>query len=153
MLEICGNLAHLYIYQNVREQNETIFLILGRKIVPLNLEAAKQLISWLLHFFQICAFGTTPLLLSSFANRSPSFPASLKTTQLAFLREVWRHVTMVQWSQQSSWQRRPLGLSNDETNVWATVLFLSAIMQRKDIHFSCYNCRSTVCWDPETFLP
>lgn len=33
MLEICGNLAHLYIYQNVREQNETIFLILGRKIV------------------------------------------------------------------------------------------------------------------------
>lgn len=88
MLEICGNLAHLYIYQNVREQNETIFLILGRKLLLGNLEAAKQLISWLLHFFQICAFGTTPLLLSSFANRSPSFPASLKRTQLAFLREV-----------------------------------------------------------------
>ena len=56
----------------------------------------NPLISWLLLFFQICAFGTTPLPLSSFANPSPSFPASLKRTQFAFLREVWRHVTMVQ---------------------------------------------------------
>ena len=46
MLEICGNLAHLYIYQNVREQNETIFLILGRKIVawkPRSSQATHQL--------------------------------------------------------------------------------------------------------------
>lgn len=33
MLEICGNLAHLFIYQNVRVENEKNFLILGRKIV------------------------------------------------------------------------------------------------------------------------
>ena len=46
MLEICGNLAHFFIYQNVREQNETIFLILGRKIVAFCkrhlVEASKQ---------------------------------------------------------------------------------------------------------------
>ena len=33
-----------------------------------------------------------------------------------------------------SWQRQPFALSNDGRKVWATVLFLSAIMQRKVIH-------------------
>lgn len=46
MLEICGNLAHLFIYQNVRVQNEKKFLILGRKIVAFCkrhlVEALKQ---------------------------------------------------------------------------------------------------------------
>ena len=50
--------------------------------------------------------------------------------------------------------------SNNGRNVWATVLFLSAIMHRNVIHvsfffvfFFCRICRTTVCWDPEILLP
>ena len=58
-----------------------------------------------------------------------------------------------------SWGRRSFALSNDRGKVWATVLFLSAIMHRKFIHvkffvFFCYISRTgTVCWDPEMLLP
>ena len=60
-----------------------------------------------------------------------------------------------------SWGRRSLALSNDRGKVWATVLFLRAIMHRKFIHvnffvffFFCYISRTgTVCWDPEMLLP
>ena len=59
-----------------------------------------------------------------------------------------------------SWGRRSFALSNDRGKVWATVLFLSAIMHRKFIHVnffafsSCYISRTgTVCWDPEMLLP
>ena len=33
-----------------------------------------------------------------------------------------------------SWQRRPFALLNDGRNVWATVLFLSAVIHRKVVH-------------------
>ena len=58
-----------------------------------------------------------------------------------------------------SWGRRSFALSNDRGKVWATVLFLSAIMHRKFIHvnffvFFCYISRTgIVCWDPEMLLP
>ena len=57
-----------------------------------------------------------------------------------------------------SWQRRPFAFSNDGRKLWATVLFLSAIMYRKVIHvnvlrFFCHICRTTVCWDPQISLP
>ena len=56
--------------------------------------------------------------------------------------------------------RRSFVLSNDRGKVWATVLFLNAIMHRKFIHvnffvfFLCYiSSTGTVCWDPEMLLP
>ena len=56
--------------------------------------------------------------------------------------------------------RRSFVLSNDGGKVWATVLFLNAIMHRKFIYvnffvfFFCYIGRTgTVCWDPEMLLP
>ena len=62
-----------------------------------------------------------------------------------------------------SWQRRPFSLSNDGSQVWATVLFSSAIMHRKDcmhvifffrfLFFFCHICRTSACWDPEILLP
>ena len=58
-----------------------------------------------------------------------------------------------------SWQRRPFLLSNNRRKVWATVLFLSAIMHRKVIHVnffvfsSCHIWRTAVCWDPDILLP
>ena len=51
-------------------------------------------------------------------------------------REVGRHVTMVAKFldlNKLCWQRRQLALSNGKRNVWATVLFLGAIMHRKVI--------------------
>ena len=59
-------------------------------------------------------------------------------------------------------QRRLFSLSNDGSQVWATVLFPSAIMHRKDcmhviffrfLFFFCHICRTSVCWDPEILLP
>ena len=58
-----------------------------------------------------------------------------------------------------SWQSRPFLLSNNRRKVWATVLFLSAIIHRKVIHVNCFVfsfChiwRTTGCWDPEILLP
>ena len=50
-----------------------------------------------------------------------------------------------------SWQRRPFAFSNERSGrkVWATVLFLRAIMHKKVIHvnffvFFCHICRITV---------
>ena len=55
-----------------------------------------------------------------------------------------------------SWQIRPFALSSDGRKVWATVLFLRAIMRRKVIHIKFFVfsfCRTTVCWDPDILLP
>ena len=47
----------------------------------------------------------------------------------------------------------------DKTLIWATVLFLSAIMHRKVIQVNLFSfffyhiCRTTVCSDPEILLP
>ena len=47
----------------------------------------------------------------------------------------------------------------DKTLIWATVLFLSAIMPRKVVQvnffvfFFCHICRTTVCSGPEILLP
>ena len=68
---------------------------------------------------------------------------------------LWCHVTMVAKFQDLnnlSWQRQPFALSKDRRKIWATVLFLSAIMYRKVIHvqfflFFWHNCRTMVCWD------
>ena len=49
-----------------------------------------------------------------------------------------------------SWQGRPFALSNDGRKVWATVLFLSAIMHRKGIHVNFFVLSvpwTTVCSD------
>lgn len=40
-------------------------------------------------------------------------------------------------------------LSNGGRRVWATVLFLRAIMYRKVVFF-CHICQTTVCWDADT---
>ena len=47
-----------------------------------------------------------------------------------------------------------------KTLIWATVLFLSAVMHRKVIQvnffrvfFFCHICRTTVCSDPDILLP
>ena len=53
------------------------------------------------------------------------------------MKEVWRHVTMVAKFlnlNNLSWQRQPFALPNDGRKEWASVYFLSAIMQRKVIH-------------------
>ena len=50
---------------------------------------------------------------------------------------MWRQVTMVAKFldlNNLSWQRRPSAFLNNGRKVWATVLFLSAIMHRKIIH-------------------
>ena len=78
-------------------------------------------------------------------------------------RRAWHHTTMVAKCQDPNslcWWRRPFALSNDARNVWATVLFLSAIIHRKVINvnffrffFCCHICRSSVCYDPEILIP
>ena len=45
--------------------------------------------------------------------------------------------------------RRPFALSNDERNVWVTVLFLIAIKLRKVIHVRIFVCWTKVFSDPE----
>ena len=55
-------------------------------------------------------------------------------------RRVWYHTTMVAKCLDLNslcWWRRPFAFSNDARKVWATVLFLSAIIHRKDtnVHF------------------
>ena len=74
--------------------------------------------------------------------------------------ELQRQVTMVAnfLDLTLSWQRRSFAFSNDGRKLWATGLFLSAIMLRKVIHvnflrFFCHICRTTVCWDPKILLP
>ena len=93
---------------------------------------------------------------------------STKICQKGHLSEIllWRgkmrrHVTMVAKLlslNNLSWQRRPFALSNGGRKVWATVLFLTAIMKRKVVLVNffilfCQICRTTVCWDPENLLP
>ena len=47
---------------------------------------------------------------------------------------------------------------SQQSFLWATVLLMSAIMQKKVTHvnffafFSCHICRTTVCWDPQILL-
>ena len=67
--------------------------------------------------------------------------------------KVWRHVTMVTKSldlNNLSWQIKPFALCSDGRIVWATVLFMNAIMHRKVMHinflgFFCHVCRTTLC--------
>ena len=49
------------------------------------------------------------------------------------------HGTKLSGSQQSFLKRRLFSLSNDGRKVWATVLFLSAIMHRKVIHVNFFS--------------
>ena len=71
-------------------------------------------------------------------------------------RRVWHHTTMVAKCLDLNslcWWRRPSAFSNDARKVWATVLFLSAIIHRKVTNvnffrfffFCCHICRSSVC--------
>ena len=57
-------------------------------------------------------------------------------------RRAWHHTTMVAKCQDPNslcWWRRPFALSNDARNVWATVLFLSAIIHRKVINVNFFR--------------
>ena len=49
------------------------------------------------------------------------------------------HGTKLSGSQQSFLKRRLFSLSNGGRKVWATVLFLSAIMHRKVIHVNFFS--------------
>ena len=49
------------------------------------------------------------------------------------------HGTKLSGSQQSFLKRRLFSLSNDGRKVWATVLFLSAVMHRKVIHVNFFS--------------
>ena len=40
---------------------------------------------------------------------------------------------------------------NDWRKVWATVLFLRAVIHVSFLVFFCHMCSITVCWDPENF--
>ena len=58
------------------------------------------------------------------------------------MRELWRHVTMVAKFldlNNLSWHRWSFVLSNDKRKVWASVLFLTAIMHRKVIQDSFFG--------------
>ena len=84
MLEICGNLAHLYIYQNVREQNETLFLILGRKIVawkPRSSQATHQLAVTFFPNLRIWDHATAPFFLRESIT---FFPGLLENNPVGF---------------------------------------------------------------------
>ena len=58
------------------------------------------------------------------------------------------HGSKMSISQQPSWQRQPFTLSYGGRRVWATVLFLSAIMHRKVILVSFFVLFrwTAVCW-------
>ena len=49
------------------------------------------------------------------------------------------HGSKMSESQQPFSQRRPFAVSNDGKIVWATVLFLSAIMHWKNIHVNIFR--------------
>ena len=79
-------------------------------------------------------------------------------------RRVWYHTTMVAKCLDLNslcWWRRPFAFSNDARKVWATVLFLSAIIRRKVTNvnffrfffFCCHICRSSVYYNPEILIP
>ena len=57
-------------------------------------------------------------------------------------RRVWHHTTMVAKCLDLNslcWWRRPFAFSNDARKVWATVLFLSAIIHRKVINVNFFR--------------
>ena len=63
------------------------------------------------------------------------------------------HGSKIAGSQQSFLTETACALLSDGRKVWATSLFLSAIMHKfVHVNFFCHICRTMVCGDPEILL-